>query len=58
MMISCREAARLASEGMDRALSLSERLALRAHLLMCKGCTNFAKQMAFLRKAMARLVER
>lgn len=32
-----------------------ERLALRVHLAICKGCTNFSRQLAFLRKAVARI---
>ena len=58
MMLTCKEATRLVSQGLDRRLGLAERLALRLHLLACDGCTNFSKQVAFLRKAMARLVDR
>ena len=58
MMLSCKEATRLVSQGLDRRLGFAERLGLRLHLLICDGCTNFSRQMAFLRKAMARLVDR
>ena len=58
MMLTCKEAAQLVSQGLDRRLGLAERLALRLHLLVCEGCTNFRKQTAFLRKAMARLADR
>jgi len=58
MMLSCKEASRLLSQGLDRRLGFAERLALRLHLLICDGCTNFSKQVAFLRKAMARLADR
>jgi hypothetical protein len=58
MMLSCKEASRLVSQGLDRRLGFAERLALRLHLLICDGCTNFSKQVAFLRKAMARLADR
>lgn len=57
-MLTCQEASRLVSEGLDRRLGFGERLRLRLHLAICDGCTNFRKQMAFLRKAMARLAER
>ena len=58
MMLSCKEASRLLSQGLDRRLGFAERLGLRLHLLICDGCTNFGKQVAFLRKAMARLADR
>jgi hypothetical protein len=55
MMLSCKEAARLVSQGLDRRLGLGERLTLRLHLAICDGCTNFRKQALFLRRAVARL---
>jgi len=58
MMLSCKEASRLVSQGLDRRLGFAERLGLRLHLLICDGCTNFSKQVAFIRKAMARLADR
>jgi len=57
MMLSCKEASRLVSQGLDRRLGFAERLGLRLHLLICDGCTNFSKQVAFIRKAMARLAD-
>jgi hypothetical protein len=54
-MLSCKEVTRIVSQGLDRNLGLGERLRLRLHLALCDGCTNFRKQMLFLRKAMARL---
>jgi len=58
MMISCKEATRLVSQGLDRRLGQGERLALRMHLALCAGCANVERQMAFLRKAIAQLVDR
>ena len=52
MKPDCREVHRLVSEGMDRDLSLVERLRLRLHLLVCTACTRFSEQMALLRGAM------
>lgn len=52
MIPSCKEVSRLVSEGLDRDLSFGERVALRVHLLMCKGCRNFEAQMMVLRDAM------
>ena len=58
MMLSCQEATQLVSQGLDRRLALRERVALRLHLLICDGCTEFRKQAAFLQKAVQRLKER
>ena len=55
MILTCKEATRLASQGLDRRLGLAERLALRLHLLICEGCSNFRKQVAFIHSALARL---
>jgi len=53
--LKCRDAARLASQAMDRRLTLGERAALRVHLSICEGCTNFRKQVEFLRAAIRQL---
>jgi hypothetical protein len=49
---TCREVHRLVSEGMDRELSLMERVRMRLHLMVCGACTRFNGQMALLRRAM------
>ncbi len=56
--LKCREAARLASRRMDQPLSFGERVSLRVHLAICEGCTNFQKQIEYLRTAIARLGSR
>lgn len=48
-MLKCTQATLLLSESQDRPLTLSERLSLRAHLLMCTGCRNFSQQLPVLR---------
>ena len=55
MMLSCKEVAHLVSEGLDRKLGLGERLRIRLHLAICDGCTNFSRQIAFLRRAIRQL---
>jgi len=57
MMLSCKQATRLVSQGLDRELGFTERVRLRVHLAICDGCTNFSKQVALLRQAMAKLAE-
>lgn len=57
MIITCKEATQLASQRLDRKLGFLDRVALRLHLAICKGCTIAAGQMEFLRRAIARLGE-
>jgi predicted anti-sigma-YlaC factor YlaD len=51
LMSSCKEVTRLISEGLDRELGFGERVTLRVHFAVCKGCRNFEHQMARLREA-------
>ena len=51
---ACAKAARLLSAREDRALTLGERVALRFHLALCDGCTNYAEQVRLMRSAMKR----
>jgi predicted anti-sigma-YlaC factor YlaD len=55
MILTCKEATRLVSQGLDRPLGFVERLRLRLHLAMCDGCRNFKVQMRVLRKAAQRI---
>ena len=57
-MITCKEATRLVSAGLDRHLGFVERVKLRLHLAICDGCANFSRQLAFLREAVRRLADR
>ncbi len=50
-MLNCKEASELASISIDRKLTLSERLSLKIHLLLCANCTNFYGQISLLHKA-------
>jgi hypothetical protein len=47
----CRRVARLQSEALDHPLPLRRRLGLRLHLLFCKWCGRYGKQISFLRTA-------
>src|SRR5882724_6899821 len=47
----CKTATRLQSEALDRRLPLRQRFGLRGHLLLCKWCRRYGKQIAFLRSA-------
>lgn len=56
-MRSCRDITALMSQGLDKKLSLGERLAIRLHVMMCSGCRNFQSQSQFIRKAAHRYTE-
>ena len=56
--LSCKEASRLVSQGLDARLPPGRRIAVRVHLAICTGCTNFSKQMAFLRRALRELAQK
>jgi len=57
-MLTCKDVTHLLSEAQDRKLTIAERTRLEMHLLVCTGCSNFRKQMAFLRAACRRYTDR
>ena len=56
-MYSCEEASRLSSRAMEEPLTPTERVLLRMHLLMCNRCSNFSRQIEFLRRVSGKLPE-
>ena len=56
-LLSCKETARLLSQGQDRKLAFGERVALRVHLAICDGCRNVNRQFKFLSSAVRALAE-
>lgn len=56
-MMSCKKSTELMSQQQDRKLSAYETMALRFHLVMCRGCTNFQRNLSFLRTACKRAGE-
>jgi len=48
-MLTCRETTYLISQSFDRKLNLGQRLAIRTHLLMCRFCSRFNKQLKLIR---------
>jgi Putative zinc-finger len=53
MRLTCKEASRLISLGLDRKLSLGQRTSLRLHLTMCAACTKLKAQFEFMRRALS-----
>lgn len=54
-MLTCKEASRWLSQSLDQSLPRLARLELRIHLWLCRSCSNFSKQLKFLRQAAQRL---
>jgi hypothetical protein len=52
LMRSCREVVALLVAQEDRALSRADRIALRMHLMVCKTCPRFEKQMLTMRNGL------
>jgi hypothetical protein len=51
LALDCRQAARAQSEMLDHPLPPAKRLGLWLHLLICKWCRRYGKQVRFLREA-------
>ncbi|GBC59589.1 hypothetical protein DENIS_0528 [Desulfonema ishimotonii] len=49
-MPTCKEITQTVSESMDRKISLRRRTGMWIHLLMCRYCFRFRKQMLMLRR--------
>jgi hypothetical protein len=54
LMRTCRDVTRLVLQGEDRRLSWPERLTVRLHMLICKACPGFERQVLLMRRAMGR----
>ncbi len=56
-MLTCRKATEICSAELDRPLIWRERLALKVHLTMCSGCSNFRVHVNLMRRAMNTFTE-
>jgi len=50
LILTCKQAAPLASRSLDENLTLHEYLLLKWHLLICENCTNYFNQIKLIRK--------
>ena len=51
---TCKEVTRMASDAMERKLSLRQHLEMKLHLLICTLCMRYVKQLQFMRDAVQR----
>jgi hypothetical protein len=56
-MPSCKEVSLLLSKACDQQLAWRDRLAVRLHLLYCRGCARLGQQLQLLRAAGRRLAQ-
>lgn len=49
-MFCCKDVSKKISDSMDRNLPFHHRMFIRIHLMMCKYCARFKKQLLMLRK--------
>ncbi len=49
LMKNCKETSVLVTQSLDRGLTFQERFAMRLHLLICRNCARFMKQMHLIR---------
>ena len=49
-MFCCKDVSQKISESMDRTLPLHHRMFIRIHILMCKYCLRFRRQLLMLRE--------
>jgi len=54
-MLSCKDMSRLLSDELDTQLPRNQRLAMTAHLLLCRTCRRYRLQLRFLQKAVQQL---
>lgn len=51
-MLSCQQVTRLASESQERSLTRGEKVQFKLHLMMCRTCRNFNKNVVNLHHLM------
>lgn len=55
MILSCRDVTRLISDSMDRSLPLGKRIGVRLHLMMCRFCARYERQLLLIRDTVRRI---
>jgi hypothetical protein len=56
--LTCRDASRLLSDGLDKDLSIADRARLRLHLTLCDACIQLKAQFEFMRRALKTFASR
>jgi len=56
-MLSCKEVSNLVSQSQNRSLKMREQLAVKIHLLVCRMCRRYQRQISFLTEASRKLLQ-
>ena len=54
-MLSCKDVTQLISESMDHSLPFGKRVGVRLHLLICRFCARYERQLLLIRETVRRL---
>ena len=54
-MLTCKDVTRLLSESMDHSLPIGRRVGVRFHLLLCKFCARYERQLLLIRETVRQL---
>ena len=49
-LLTCKEVTKLISDSMETTLPLGTRIGLRLHLMICKFCSRYKKQLSAIKK--------
>lgn len=55
LMLACRDVTRLISLSMDRSLPMGKRVGVRLHILMCRFCARYERQLLLIRETLRRI---
>jgi hypothetical protein len=55
MMLSCRDVTQLISRSMDASLPVGKRIGVRIHILICRFCARYERQLLLIRETVRRL---
>jgi len=55
-MLSCKDVTQLISRSMDTSLPVGKRIGVRIHLLICRFCARYEKQLLVIRETVRRVV--
>ena len=57
LLLECRDISKLITRSMDEPLTLGQKLRLRWHLLICKYCRRFQRQLFWIQNVLQRRLE-
>ena len=52
-MLKCKQVTEMASKSLDISIPWLQRFEIKLHLMMCKSCYQYAKQIKFIQKAIS-----